>query len=383
MKKISSQGNLRHSRYMRVRIPNWIVNIGLFLFSLTIILFVGEIGILFLNPKILAEQSLMYSSQTFQLDQNGAVRYQPNKNIRTVAVYNNKIEYDVHFKTNNLGFIDDKDYEYENAPNKRYYAFVGDSFTAGVHGGEPWIPKLRSNLEEKNIEIFNLGISGTGIEHFYRLLKSTSEQLNITHIVIVAISNDFQRHFWYPLANSSEIRFCREHASECIKRPYIATIIHPTSSIENILKVADNTIKDNGKYFHGSGIRGVLKQSKLLTFVFRSLKTILQKKTINTRNSFSLDALRNIRDAFPSTEIYFIHLPQKQEVINGEYFLDNIGKEIKKIGISYFPALKEWNWQKDMFFVNDAHPNTFGYNNIKNYVSSYIFADKELAYLEY
>jgi hypothetical protein len=317
----------------------------------------------------------MFSSQTFQLDQNGAVRYQPNKNIRTVAVYNNKIEYDVHFDTNNLGFIDDKDYEYENAPNKRYYAFAGDSFTAGFHGGEPWVPKLRRNIEGKNIEIFNLGVSGTGIEHFYRLLKSTSEQLHITHIVILALSADFKRNFWYPLTNSSELRFCHEnmHSSECVKRPYIAKIIDPTSSSEDILKVADNVIKDRGKNVHGSGIRGVLKQSELLSFVVRSLRTILQNKKGNTRNSFSLDALRNIREAFPSAEIYFIHLPQKQEVVNGEYFLDNIGKEIEKIGISYFPALKKWHWQKDMFFVNDGHPNNFGYDNIKNCVSSYIF----------
>jgi len=346
--------------------------IGLFLFSLTIVLLVGEIGVRFLNLMHVDERSLMFSSQTFQLDPNGAVRYQPNKNLRTVAVYNNKIEYDVHFNTNNLGFIDDKDYEYENAPNKRYYVFVGESFTAGFHGGEPWIPKLRRNIEGKNIEIYNLGVSGTGIEHFYRLLKSTSEQLHITHIVILAISDDSTRNFWYPLTNSSEIRFCREnvHSSECIKTPYIAKIIDPTSSSEDILKVADNMIEDRGK---GSGLRGVLKQSELLTFVVRSLRTMSQKKIGNTGNSFSLDALRNIREAFPSAEIYFIHLPQKQEVVNGEYFLDNAGKEIEKIGISYFPALKEWHWQKDMFFVHDGHPNNVGYDNIRNCVSSYLF----------
>ena len=62
----------------------------------------------------------MFSSLTFQLDQNGAVHYEPNKEIRTVTVYKNKIEYDVFFNTNNLGFVDDKDYEYDNAPDKRH-----------------------------------------------------------------------------------------------------------------------------------------------------------------------------------------------------------------------------------------------------------------------
>lgn len=171
------------------------------------------------------------------------------RKIRTIAVYNNKIEYDVDFNTNNLGFVDDKDYQYEIAPHKKYYAFVGDSFTAGYHGREPWIPKLRRNLKERNIEIFNLGIEGTGIEHFYRLLKSTSKQLYITHIVILAISNDFNRNLWYPLTNSSEIWICPDNlnSAECIKRPYIARIIHPTISNEKILEVASNMFKDRKK----------------------------------------------------------------------------------------------------------------------------------------
>ena len=129
-----------------------------------------EIGIRSLNILPIYKRALMYSSKTSQLDQNGAVHYEPNKKIRTVTVYNNKIEYDVHFNTNNLGFVDDKDYEYDNAPDKRRYAFVGDSFTAGYHAGASWVPKLRRNIEGENIKIFNLGVGGTGIKHFYLLI---------------------------------------------------------------------------------------------------------------------------------------------------------------------------------------------------------------------
>lgn len=345
-------------------------NIGLFLFSTTLVFLVAEIGVRFLIPMQVDERALMFSSHTFQLDQNGAIRYQPNKNIRTIAVYDNKIEYDVHFDTNNLGLADGKNYEYENLANKRYYAFVGDSFTAGFHGGEPWVPKLRRSMEGENIEIFNLGVSGTGIKHFYRLLQSTREQLRITHIVILAISDNFRRSFWYPLTNSSEIRFCQENtpSSECVKRPYIAKIIHPASSSEDILKVAERIIKDRERNLQGSNIKSILKQSELLGFVVRSLRTVLQY-----RKRHSVDALRSIREAFPSAEIHFVHLPQKQEVVNGTYFLKNIGNEIKEVRISYFPALQECHWQTDMFFVHDSHPNHVGYDNISNCVSSYLF----------
>ena len=101
----------------------------------------------FIHPD---EIALMFSSQTFQLDSNGAVRFEPNKDIRSVSVFNTKIEYDIRFSTNNLGFIDDKDYKYEKDPDKKYYALVGDSFTAGFHGGEPWVPTLRDNIDQNN-----------------------------------------------------------------------------------------------------------------------------------------------------------------------------------------------------------------------------------------
>ena len=358
---------------MRIKILNLISNTGLFLFSITITFLVGEIVMRFSDLNHVYDRSLMFSSKTFLRDQNGAIRYQPNENIRTVAVYNNKIEYDVHFDTNNLGFVDEEDYAYENNPNKRYYAFVGDSFTAGFHGGEPWVPKLRGSPELKHAEIFNLGVGGTGIKQFEKLLKSAKKQLHFTDIVILAISEDFIRRVWYPFTTFSEIRFCPEDIprSSCIEGPYTAKIIDPTSSSEDILKVAANKNRDSKVY--GDGIIDILGQSELFTFVDRSLRKISRKKIKKNRTPFSVDSLRNIREAFPLAEIHFIHLPQKQEVIAGQYVLKNIGNKIEQVGISYYSALEECDWQTDMFFVNDSHPNNIGYDNIKSCVSNYLF----------
>ena len=98
--------------------------------------------------------------------------------------------------------------------------------------------------------------------------------------------------------------------------------------------------------------------------------TLLQNKI---RNNDFLDILKKIRAEFPTAETYFIHLPQKQELLTGEYIIKDIKKEIEKMGISYFPALTECHWQKHMFFVNDPHPNKSGYDNIKDCVSNYLF----------
>ena len=93
----------------------------------------------------------------------------PNESVRTVAIYTGRIEYDVKYQTNNMGFIDHKDYD-KNQPIERSIAFVGDSFTAGYHGGTPWVPGLRDKLAHDNdLEIYNLGVDGTGIIHFEKI----------------------------------------------------------------------------------------------------------------------------------------------------------------------------------------------------------------------
>ena len=360
-----------------IKLYNLIQNIGVSIISLTFIFLVCEIGMRlttkFIHPD---EKALLFSSQTFQLDPNGAVRFEPNKKIRSVAVYNNKIEYDVHFNTNNFGFIDDKDYKYDKNPDKKYYALVGDSFTAGFHGGEPWVPALRKNIDQNKIEIYNLGVCGTGIDHFDRLLKSIRHQLYISHIIILAISGDIERRFWYPETDASEIRFYLENIekSKHNKKPCTAKIINTNSTDKEILAVADKIYAEKREYAYNNGIKEILKRSELLIFLRRLIKnTILKYKNGSMRYSFSFEALRNIKKEFPSSEISFIHLPTKSEVINDEYYLNNIVKEIENIGIVYYPVLKKIDWQENMFHINDGHPNSLGYDNIKNIVLNYIF----------
>ena len=89
-----------------------LLSVLLLFVSLIICFIVGEVAIRFIRPADIfrPKRSLMFTHQTFQLDSKNAVRYMPNNDIRTVAVYNGKIEYDVQFHTNNLGFIDNAEY---------------------------------------------------------------------------------------------------------------------------------------------------------------------------------------------------------------------------------------------------------------------------------
>lgn len=360
---------------MKRKIISIFLNISITTTSLLICFIVGESVIRITKTGYLSERSLMFSSQSFQLDLGGAVRYLPNENIRTVAVYNGRIEYDVSFQTNNLGLIDSIDYKYETIPDKSYYVFVGDSFTAGFHGGKAWVPTLRSKVNNQ-IEIYNLGVSGAGIEHFYRLLKSAKEQVNITHIVILALSDDFQRRFWYPLTNKDEIHFCREKRKKtnCINDKYIARVINPNLTEEDLLKISKNVAKDKKVLGQSFGIKEYAKKSYLLTFIYRASRDLFKTSKQMDNIKYSLASLRRIKKTFPFAEVYFIHLPQKQEVKTNKYMLDTIGKEIEKIGLKYYPALRKCEWTDYMFFTNDSHPNNLGYKAITSCVSDYLFS---------
>ena len=334
--------------------------------SVIVALGIGEITVRSLGLGQVPERSLLFSSPTWQQDAGNAIRYLPNRKIRTVGVHDGNIEYDIQFRTNNLGFVDHVDYARDTTSGRKHYAFVGDSFTAGYHGGEPWVPRLRDRVRGRNIGIYNLGIDGTGVGNFSRLLKSASQQISITTIVIVAISNDFRRDYWYPQVQGNDISFCRETAGppECGR---VARVIPHDSPVVEIRKIAKQVADDReeGKsIFRRSRLLALLKQTKRNLFG----QSAYSKKSLE----HSLLSLKKIRDAFPAAEIHLVHLPQKEEVAMGAYMLD-FGKRVEETGIRYFPALKRCDWSGDMFFKHDPHPNKAGYENISSCVSNYLF----------
>ncbi len=315
-------------------------------------------------PASTAGSALMFSSPTWQLDDQEAVRYLPNRDIRTVAVQAGHVAYDISFRTNNLGLIDHRDYRRDSNPHAKHYAFVGDSFTAGYHGdGVPWAPRLRDGLRNRKIDIYNLGIDGTGVEHFRRLLNSVSRQLPIDAVAVVAISDDFLRRFWYPVAAESDIRLCTERE------------VHQScGSIAGIMR-ADMSVAETEKMATAAAgkPRGLLKDLRMLALAKRAYKDSLWLFGLRKKNpEWSLNSLKGIREAFPSMETHLIHLPQREEVVAGRYAID-IGGVVTGMGIDYFPALERCRWSPDMYLAHDNHPNDSGYRNIADCVAGYLF----------
>jgi hypothetical protein len=317
---------------------------------------------------------LMFSSPHFRVDDADAVRYLPNEDVRSVSVYDGSIEYDVRYHTNNLGFIDDRDYgdSTTEAAVAERYAIVGNSFAAGIHGGKPWVPTLRTDLTAAigPTRVYNLGVEGTGIQHFADLLASFARHRSLTHIVIVAISNDFQRPRWRPVTSASEIHFCEPvEMPRCQGGPPTATVIGYDDTeaqiLEHTRRVARQTIARLPPPTFVEHLRELARHSELLRRVSRLAKarSATRRKLVDS----SLAALARTRARFPGVPISFIHVPEKEEVQMKAYLFDP-SRRLETLGIGYYPALGLCQWSPAMFLPRDNHPNAAGYQHVEQCV---------------
>ena len=338
---------------------------------------VAEVGLRhFLPVEARHEKTWMLSSPTFRTDSQGAVRYVENELIRSAVVAENHIVYDVRYRTNNLGFIDHEDYVVAPAGRSgdaRRYAFVGDSFTAGVHGGTPWVEALRDQARsaDPDLEIYNLGVEGTGFEQFSRLLDSASTQLDFSEIVILAISDDFWRPLWQPLVQGDELRFCSPpvSATECLREgPPVARIFDERLTQTELLALASRLREDPQ-----TGSRPLrqflVNHSRLAGMLYAQYRKFKLPRSRGFQES--LTWLAQIKRAFPGKRICMIHLPTFGEVASADYDLHPEAK-VLGLGIEYFPALQECTWPDQMFHANDGHPSAAGYGAIARCVSDHL-----------
>jgi hypothetical protein len=361
----------------------WRANAIVVAVSLTVSFAVAELVLRKFAPvSDTSGRFLMFSSPHFRLDDAGAVRYIPNEDVRSISVYDRSIEYDVHYHTNNLGFIDDRDYGRGTTapPPVEQYAIVGNSFTAGIHGGRPWIPALRAHLSRAigRTDVYNLGIEGTGVQQFVDLVVSFARERPFTQIVVVAISNDFQRSRWQPLTTTKDIRYCeREALARCKERAPIATVIgyHDSEAaiIEHTRRLGRETAAQSADHGIIPAARALARHSHLLRRLSRFVKARSGVRKQRTEDSFA--ALVTLREHFPTIPITFIHLPEKEEVQLGAYLFDP-AQRLRKMGMTYYPALQLCRWSSAMYLPRDNHPNGSGYQHVEQCVLKLLLGER-------
>jgi len=242
------------------------------------------------------------------------------------------------------------------------------------------VPALRADLTATlgPTEVYNLGVEGTGMQHFADLLVSFARDQPFTHVVIVAISNDFQRPRWRPEMAPDGLHFCPpDEMPQCLNGAPTATIIGYHDSDAEILEHTWRVERQAAARTPDSSFvdkaRKLAQHSQLLRRVSR-----LVKARSGTRRKLiedSMGALASVREHFPAVPITFIQLPEKEEVQMNRYLFDPEGR-LRNMGVKYYPALRLCPWSPAMFLPRDNHPNATGYEKVEQCVLKLLLAER-------
>lgn len=322
----------------------------------------------------LPRRYLFRSLPLFETDAQGAaVSFAKNTLVREVAVYNDAIEYDMIYQINNYGSADTIDYEKNNAKEHkaRSIAIVGNSFAAGSGGGM-WVPELRKKLlsaHQKGL-LYNFSLPGATPWHFVRMLAKAAQDFTFTDIVLLVISDDIGREDWnFAIQDNATFSISKERENLGVEfRKLTAHIIDFHEKQSEILKRVkllekSGRIKD---FFAEFSLK-----PRILSLIKQALSSALFRKQKRKIDPLILMQFQKIRALFPRSRIYFVYLPQKDEIAAGKYRFD-LKDSIESIGIQYVPAFTQSRWSLDMFYKNDSHPNTLGYKAIAAFIEERI-----------
>lgn len=328
----------------------------------------------------LPPRALFFNENPWQYDARGFLTFRPSRTLRSAAAYGGELEYDITFRTNKAGFVDDHEYGTQGGTARRI-AIVGDSFTAGFHGGRAWVPRLREapGFDPRRHTLFNFGVSGTGFPNFRGILAALVPALGIDEILIVAIANDFERPLIRAPSTSDGVVLCNVEWSEerCLsQKTQIFTISHDATP-QAVLARAQETFaafsitdrefgaleQELKEVRQDPAQRGTLlnriRHQSYLVHVVRQLISA-------TPPPPDYGTLAEIRRAHPEAQLAVLQLPEKADVLNESF--ESLRGEIEAAGATYHDGASLCGLTATDFLPNDSHPNASGYAKVRDCV---------------
>jgi lysophospholipase L1-like esterase len=349
---------------MSRRLPSIAGNLLLACASMGLALGCGELWLRRVAPELVAPPiDRAFLSDFYRANSDGVFTWPPDRPIRYAKTHGDRVEFDVLFRSNDLGLVDDENYAVPTDRSRRV-ALVGDSFTAGYHGGRPWVPELRERMAGEDIAFYNLGIGGAGFIQFENLLGSVFEKIRFTDVVLLVISDDLLRPPWYLDVEHDRARFCPESWAPWLcrlKPPYFHRIGLESDPAEWVSRRFDPP--------------SVLNRSALVSLFMHVLRASERtEEERRARIAANERALSSIVRAYGSRRVFVVHLPMRNEVVRGSYdaYARDLPGFVGELGVDYFPALGGCHWNAGMFFEHDTHPNARGYTRVISCVEGYL-----------
>lgn len=295
--------------------------------------------------------------------------YTPNTHVRSVTMYSYPasppiLEGDVTLETNNLGLVQRTDLE----KDQKTIALIGDSFTEG-QPCDPWFYSLEDDFHKKtrDCQLVNMGLMGTGPQHWERLFTDINKEYPIGKILILFIQNDFER----------SIFTWDEHQMHCIDIEICTDDywygIDRSASQEEIISMT----KSRERQRHGNStmtlLDGFLRRWLYsYRYIRATMKSITDAKAYMTQSAYkeavekNMAAIRRIVSEVGKDNAVFLSISSRPEAERHAFEEKTLRLVGELAALTSAAQIRSLLLEPGDFSDYDGHPNTRGYEKIKN-----------------
>ena len=296
---------------------------------------------------------MLLSGGEFNSREIGIRHYSKNSELRQAAIYDNEIEYNYKFKTDDYGFR--ITYECEVVNPKATIAIAGDSFTEGQGSSLVWVTKIQKKLCKNKYKTVNTAMAGYSIIGMSKSLDYAKNNLNASHAIVAITPGDILRVHVEMISNKE----CSVYASRTNKCGDSATWWHFPPNME------DDEIVNFSRTKFKFGLKEVFRNAKIE--IKRHIRHFETKNPTNKNLDSNIQAMNYISSLYGPKKTFLIIIPTKLErdleakPYKKKLFEEHLNSFLKRIcnDIKVFD-LRSCPLKKNHFHLKDGHPNEIG-----------------------
>lgn len=275
--------------------------------------------------------------------------FTPHAEIRQLTTFYSdhdyENEYDYHFRTDNLGLVNDADI----IPGKASLLLLGDSFAEGL-GAEPWFRRVSPEIERLGYQPINGGLMATGFKQWLKLDRYLAgEDVKVGKLVVLFISDDFRRPVW-----------------DLPPTPFYQ-IPPPADFPATVAKLRAERAQMFQRSWLEERAAALLPASyHVYEYFARRLPNPIFFWRFYHAQQESRDAIADLIKTYGADNVVFIHIPQKDEIHADAP--NTLGlrarRSIEEAHGRLFDGFQLCGMTPSDFYPNDDHPNVGGYAKI-------------------